>query len=69
VRELRDYRERVRARLAEQIETRTVSLTDGAASTHEQYRKLVGEITGLKIALLVMDEACRQMLEHDEDDP
>ena len=69
MKELRDFRERLRARLAELIETRTVTLADGAVSNHEQYRRIVGEIAGLKDALVVMDEAYRQMLEHDEDDP
>lgn len=69
MKELRDYRERVRARLADQIDTRTVTLADGAVSNHEQYRKIVGEIAGLKDALVALDEAYRQMLEHDEDDP
>ncbi len=69
MKELRDYRERVRARIAEEIETRTVTLTSGSVSNHEQYRRIAGEIAGLRDALVALDEAYRQMLEHDEDDP
>jgi len=67
--ELREYRERVRARLADKISARTETLADGAVSSFEQYRRISGEIGGLKEALDVLDEAYRQMLEHDEDDP
>lgn len=67
MKELRDYRERVRARLAEQIDTRTVTLTDGGVSSHERYREIVGQIAGLKLSLEAIDEAYRHTLENDDD--
>lgn len=65
---MRELRDAIRAKLDEQIASKTASIATGSLTDHAAYKNATGRIAGLKDARETVDEVFKKLLNEDDDD-
>ena len=54
-------------KLQERIDSRTIQITGGAIGNIEEYRTIVGQITGIHIAMLEIEDLLKKQREAEQE--